>query len=69
MLDDEVLSLQVSHIYSGPLEDDDDADDELSQAMTTCDPEVYTCVCSVFAVFISASCKCLHIFVLEKSTI
>ncbi|XP_065897032.1 116 kDa U5 small nuclear ribonucleoprotein component-like [Dysidea avara] len=30
---------KVSHIYSGPLEDDDDADDELSQAMTTCDPE------------------------------
>jgi len=40
------MSQQVSHIYSGPLEDDDDADDELSQAMVTCDPEVcVVCAC------------------------
>ena len=40
------MSQQVSHIYSGPLEDDNDADDELSQAMVTCDPEVcVVCAC------------------------
>lgn len=32
-----LVCVQVSHIYSGPLDEDDD---DLTQAMTTCDPEV-----------------------------
>ena len=52
-----VLSQQVSHIYSGPLEDDDDTDDELPQAMVSCDPEVCV-VCVCLTVMISWACIC-----------
>jgi len=61
-----ILPQQVSHIYSGPLEDDDDADDELSQAMVTCDPEVcvvyictpvvYKCTCASMCI----ACLCVQ---------
>ena len=47
----------MSHIYSGPLEDEDDDDDELSQAMTSCDPEVCCSVDRVCTISVST----LHI--------
>ena len=47
--------MQVGHIYSGPLDEDDD---DLTQAMTTCDPEVlslYVTVCHCMLLYVTVS--------------
>jgi len=52
-------ALGLSHIYSGPLEGEDDDDNELLQAMTSCDPWGVLCVCMCVHACI---CVCVYDF-------
>ena len=56
-------ALGLSHIYSGPLEGEDDDDNELLQAMTSCDPEV-CCVCACARAYVHL-CACMHLCVYD----